>query len=376
MKSSKKIGRNASCWCGSGEKFKYCHLNRERDEKPKHWETAAEFRSLFSAEYCSAPDAWHHECDKKIVRAHTVPKSSSLSKIARNGHVLAFVPTLENIAKNHGRLLPVSRGVNQASTFNGFCKKHDNDIFSPIENYDFIGTPEQCFLLAYRANAREIYTKKAQSKTQNLMKSADRGRNIEQQKSIQLTAFLHSLGTNAGVSDNDYHKKEFDKTLIAKDFSGVRSYILFFRDAPDVMCSASYFPDEDFDGDRLQDLSDFSKIANAITFSSFWSGHCGVVVFSWLENSDPVCKRFIETLDHKSDKEIPNALIRFFFEVTENVQLCPEWWESLTQVTRDCLIDRMARSANPYRSQPVHALKDDGLNYVDWHLSERRRVGF
>ncbi|EPY4057442.1 SEC-C metal-binding domain-containing protein [Klebsiella variicola] len=27
-----KIGRNDSCWCGSGKKYKRCHLGREREK--------------------------------------------------------------------------------------------------------------------------------------------------------------------------------------------------------------------------------------------------------------------------------------------------------------------------------------------------------
>ncbi|HFT8046801.1 TPA: SEC-C metal-binding domain-containing protein [Klebsiella pneumoniae] len=28
-----KIGRNDSCWCGSGKKYKKCHLGREKEKK-------------------------------------------------------------------------------------------------------------------------------------------------------------------------------------------------------------------------------------------------------------------------------------------------------------------------------------------------------
>lgn len=29
------LGRNEPCWCGSGKKFKHCHLGRE-DKRPPH----------------------------------------------------------------------------------------------------------------------------------------------------------------------------------------------------------------------------------------------------------------------------------------------------------------------------------------------------
>jgi preprotein translocase subunit SecA len=28
-----KLGRNDPCWCGSGKKYKYCHLRKDRERK-------------------------------------------------------------------------------------------------------------------------------------------------------------------------------------------------------------------------------------------------------------------------------------------------------------------------------------------------------
>jgi hypothetical protein len=53
-----------------------------------------------------------------------------------------------------------SIGVRKATTFTGFCEFHDTTIFRPIEVYDYTpGNKEQEFLFAYRALAKEYYTK-------------------------------------------------------------------------------------------------------------------------------------------------------------------------------------------------------------------------
>jgi len=44
---SKKLGRNESCWCGSGKKFKKCHLNREHEPMPTFEEGKKLYKSLF-----------------------------------------------------------------------------------------------------------------------------------------------------------------------------------------------------------------------------------------------------------------------------------------------------------------------------------------
>ena len=108
---------------------------------------------------CSAPPQSKHNCSAKIVKAHTVPQAS-LSRIAIDGHVLSFLPNATNLEKYGAALPPQRRGIRLASTFTGFCAKHDDSVFAPLEKVPFTGTSEQCFLLAYRALARELYLKK------------------------------------------------------------------------------------------------------------------------------------------------------------------------------------------------------------------------
>jgi SEC-C motif len=50
-----KIGRNDPCWCGSGVKFKQCHLGRS-DERPLPLPAVAnQLRKFFKAKKCLHP---------------------------------------------------------------------------------------------------------------------------------------------------------------------------------------------------------------------------------------------------------------------------------------------------------------------------------
>lgn len=82
-----KLGRNDPCWCGSGVKYKKCHLDREQAEPPNIWEFASEQKRNYSKKYCIHPSANVGVCEGKIVKAHTIQKSGGLSRIAENGHV-------------------------------------------------------------------------------------------------------------------------------------------------------------------------------------------------------------------------------------------------------------------------------------------------
>lgn len=372
-----KIGRNDPCWCGSGIKYKRCHLNRHEQRPIERWQAAQAFREAYSRPTCLAPDGAKDRCSKKVVRAHTVPKSSSLQAIARNGHVYSFVPSMENLEKNRGKLLPELVGINRASTFTGFCSEHDNRLFAPLEKREFVADEEQCFLLAYRALARECYTKEASASLGQLRQQADKGRSRDAQQQLQALMFLFDVGVRAGVRDNRLYKEQFDKMLEAQDFRQLRSYVICLESPPPVMCSAAFFPEEDFSGCLLQDIADLEATPDLMSVTSFASGKSGYVVFSWLEQCDKSCLPMINTLSKVPDEQLASALTRLFFEHIENVFLQPDWWESLDDAQKVGLIARMNNLTNFQKHRlRGRMLTDDGLRIPMWAVTERRNIGY
>ena len=343
----KKIGRNDPCWCGSGIKYKKCHLNREAQKSIDYWKVSKEFKDEFSVQKCCAPDSFHNECSKKIVKAHTVPKSSSLKAIARNGHVYGLAISLENIRRHDGKLIPELIGINRASTFSGFCNIHDDAIFAPIEKQEFSDLPEHCFLLAYRAFTRECYTKNAMANLSQLRKSLDKGKPIERQMDIQTIAFLMDIGVITAVKDNEHHKNIFDSYLENNDYSSVRALVLELDAAPPVMMSGAVNPDFDFNGNRIQDLMELEEIPDIISLTSFFDGSKGRIVFSWLENSHQSCKMLLESFLNKPEHELAKYVVQYMFNNFENVFVAPEWWEELKDVTKDEIVDLMFDNVSP-----------------------------
>lgn len=374
--SRNKLGRNDRCWCGSGKKYKKCHLNREAQEPVTRWDASQKMRKAFRVKACSAPEAWHGRCNQLISRAHTVPKSGSLRRIARKGHVYAFVPSVENLEKFRGYVPAQLIGLNVASTFTGFCSHHDHTIFRPVEDVNFLGSQEQCFLLAYRALAREAYTKRAAASLVDFLRDSDKGRSTADQQWIQAINVPYGLGLEAGVRDSEYFKSTYDHILVEDDFISVRAYVIEFDRPPNVMCSGGVFPEKDFTGRELQDISDLTVQPQLLTFTSFFGGERGAVVFTWLPESDEICKQFISSLHSISDASLTDELLRFFFENCENVYMEPDWWENLPVHTRDAVIQRMVPFGTPLSEQSETILVDDSVHFPPWRVIRRKCVGF
>jgi len=371
LKMGKKLGRNQPCWCVSGKKYKYCHLNRHEDEPIPQWEAENRLREAYSAKYCSCPESMKHECSGRIVKAHTVSKSSSLKQIARNGHVYAFKPSLKSISTKEGLIVPELLGINKASTFTGFCSFHDKILFSEIEDKKFNATSEQVFLVGYRSLSKEYFNKMAQNDFQEVFKEVDKGRSEEEQFRIQEFAFLHSIGVAAGVRDVKIHKDYFDTILVGKNFDEVRGFVIEFDKVLPILCSGAMYPEVDFKGKKLQDLAELEKALDNICFSLFCSEGSSYAVFTWLKDSDKTCEEFINSLESINDKDMFSSVARFVFQSFENVFIEPVWWESQPKTIKENISKRLAAGANPIIEVKDNCLMDDGINYGSYSVKSK-----
>lgn len=364
-----KLGRNDSCWCGSGRKYKRCHLDRSRQEPLNPWDARRQLARMFERKYCLHPEASSGTCRGKIVRAHTVQRAKTLAAIARDGHVYRVAVEKRFDGKMRAELI----GINDASTFYGFCARHDSDTFAPIERCDFQNIPEQCFLLAYRPLLKEVYLKRSALDAIDISKEADRGRDPLAQRELQHFVSVYEAGARAGLSSIEQHKTLYDSALLAQDFTQIRSVTVELNCVPDVVCSGFVNPEYDFHGDVVQDCLS-SKHLDGLGFSILTTPTGGAVVFSWHENSDRSCMTLLRSLLAVPEPRLAEALVRFAFENLENIFICPLWWERLESGIRGGLEERMMANLPLHPARP-DGLIDDGVQSVDWAVGAIHKRG-
>jgi len=362
-------GRNDPCWCDSGEKYKRCHMNRSQEEPLRTYEYIKVIRKFFDKGYCLHPKAGPASCVGPIVRAHTVSRSGSLNHIARDGHVYTF-SSAQNLS-NGDLIAPRLVGIRHASTFTGFCKRHDNITFEPIERYPFLSTPQHTFLLGYRALCHKLFLKKANVEWifPYQRRHLDRGKSVEEQMMIQYQIHHLEWGNTLGLNDLIHYKSAYDKALLAEDFSNVSYYVIRLSNTPDFLCSAPHMPDIDFEGNVLQDITDTSIVVDHLTFSLIATNSGGAIVFSWHGKSDSA-EQFVNSLHNLSDHALPHAIVRFTFEYFESVFASPKWWEELNDAARQRLLQRMWAGL-PSTGRTLDCLLDEGLRVVNWTVASR-----
>src|SRR5262249_39720857 len=145
----------------------------------------------------------------KIVSAHTVSRSGVLRRILDNKNRVrtfyraAFDSTTEPEVR--------SIGWRTASTFSGFCGLHDSKTFESLEMRPFAATPEQCFLIGYRAICHEAYQKRAALRAVPKMRElADRGLPEEFQRDIQHRYSAMASGYQKGLRVVELLKTRMD----------------------------------------------------------------------------------------------------------------------------------------------------------------------
>lgn len=88
-----KIGRNDPCWCGSGRKYKKCHLSRMQERELPPQALLGHFRKFFKVKQRLHPLASSKTCGK-VVSAHTIQRKGALEGVVgETGHCLSSLMT-------------------------------------------------------------------------------------------------------------------------------------------------------------------------------------------------------------------------------------------------------------------------------------------
>lgn len=335
-----KFRPNDPCWCGSGKKYKKCHRFRE-DQEPLEFSDglAAIARSKKNAN-CNCPPDETPFCKGKPIGSHSISKSLGIRKIAEHGHVLGLKHDAPNLKKNAGRPSIGAIGIGKISVFPGFCRFHDKKLFSPIEDVVFDASPEQCSLLSYRAIAREKYTKVFGINLSDYMKISDRGRSFIQQVAIQNLMKSFQEGMYSANRDLQEAIEMHFFAVKNRDYSNFSHAVIKLSNNFPILCSTAHMPHEDWKGDIVQDISDSSIIADWVSAVSIRTTDDSWVIFTWRKGSEKI-SRFVKTLNTHHRTNIGDALVKYFFSISENLAIDPFWWRSLDDEKRRCLEERI-----------------------------------
>ncbi|MCU6214419.1 YecA family protein [Enterobacter bugandensis] len=341
-----KFGRNDKCWCGSGKKYKKCHLGRDKQEPLGRGEAQNALKLFTSSSKCSVPENQQHECANRIVKAHTLSRANSLKEIAFEGHVLGLKHGIGNLERNNGQPTLERVGINQASTFTGFCSFHDKELFSCIEDEPFQLTSKQCTMIAYRPLMREFYVKEAALKFAQQSRMFDKGWGFREQFVWAKMCRENIEGTELSLKDLKFIKNCVEDSIHNGDYDALRHFIIRLNQPPKVMACGIHGPVCDIFGDNLQDITSNHLVRPAYLIANLLAldGN-GYFIFSWLPEDDAVINRFIDAIQECDASEVGDRLVTYIFTFFENLFTSEEWWGNLGE-EKEYLLKLMMQGLN------------------------------
>ncbi len=334
--------RNAPCWCGSGKKLKKCHLGREQQSKDSPWVAIDANRKAFCQKKCLAHDVGLGPCEGGIIKAHTVSRGCNLSKIAKDSRVLQYDADIKKLSKNGGKLSLKEVGIRQASVFNGFCKKHDQELFSCIENDTFTARPDQCLAVAYRTLSRELYNKDAQSHQRETLRGIDKGTSPVEQFAIQNMLEEIRVGNEAARRETRVTHAALTAAMVSNKSNILSSLVFEFPSILPFMFAGGWSPFSDLYDSELQD-GYADELLEQIFVYSFVSGDKTLICFSWQNNPNAPGEIIAKQVQELPVDQQASACLQLTMKHIENVFFNPDWMRSLSAPERDKL-DKLINS--------------------------------
>jgi len=299
----------------------------------------------------------------EIIAAHSIQKSGQLKNIAEDGHVYRLSADYSILKSTGGFPAPRKISLNKVSTFAGFCKYHDNELFKPIDEAPLTPNHEQVALYAYRCICREFFVKE---NAVRVIKNLQNHPSLDpaSKKHLSLTLKGHSLGFE-GLK---YHKEKFEDSIKSNRAYDCE-YILFTStSACPLQMSGELYPDFAFNGEILQNLGNWDSLLDLITFFTAPTTDGWCFGFAWHVTSQNTCVPFVRSLGSYVGHggKLEDALLRFSFSCCENHAFRISWWDKLPTQSKATLLDRMYLMASPNIPVPQEYLTQGCEGIADW----------
>lgn len=314
-----KIGRNNLCPCGSGKKYKNCCLDKEQFQMDPGLIELSKLLKEARFKECLYPD--HSQCSGNIVHSHSLQRSRILKKIQEDGKV--FMPIIKPN-------LTMEFGLKEATTFQGFCERHDKIVFQPIEDSDFDKSKMHEFLFTYRTLAAGYHLKQEGINLGKLLlKSSycpDELKDYLVQRLFSDEIFQRNLRNEKG---------SFDKAILENNYDCLTSITWEFNKEINFAATGIEALKYDLDGRLIQDIHDEKCYAKHIYLTVFPACDKSYAIISWLKDNDSLFQSTYDKLVSLDEAEKINFLNYTIPIMSKNIAIRPSSWYKFSSVQKE-----------------------------------------
>lgn len=290
--------------------------NKEKTKGLK--EVIRELRNGTQVVECILKSEDENECSGKIIEAHSIQNNRFLKKISQNGYIYHFEAGITDDTKLIFDF--EKKGRKSFSTFRGFCKKHDKELFQPIEDKEYLETEEQNFLFAFRAFAKEMHAKKESVLYhKNLLNKLNMKNPLEyhilKNEELTLSLFNEEL-------------KIFKMALKEKKFDCIYTYKIILEKEYPIVCNSTFIPYIDANFNNVFNEEEYKRIQSGelnpnIFLNIFPENTKTYILMSCFEKDKDILRKFFQSLS--DEKYIKYKLSALILHYAENTGFSPEY---------------------------------------------------
>lgn len=279
---------------------------------------------------CMAREAAPSPCKSKVIEAHSISKSSTLKPIAEHGTVLSYEEDFPDPRKDLPTYAFQRHGISRASTFRGFCKHHDSELFSCIENEAFEGRADQCSALAYRSASIGLYVRDAGERfcrdapdvvrrfDPSLLEAARLHYGLEGHR------FSHARAASQSVFE------ALSECLAVGESEGMSHLIIAYDGLLPFAFTGSFAPIWDLINRPLQAMNAGSGFASCLTVNTITAHGRSYVILSSFEQITGPLAPLIEQIHRLRMDRVGGAVAELVLEGVGTVFFSPRWIEELS----------------------------------------------
>lgn len=231
-------------------------------------------------------------------------------------------------------------GTKKASTFKGFCKAHDQNLFQLLDNSNFDESSMECkFRHCYRAFAKAIHTKNEELKSCNedsIYKEQYKTYIIERKEDIE-------IGLNLDIQGYEFL---MNKWMEKKDYTQL-NHVCFRTNKFHPIASASFCqPTFTINNNRINDYKQTDTPLNHIFINIVPESEGTYILISCFKNQ-PNSMKFLSELNevYRIDKDrFGRFLTTLLIFYTENTFMAPSLVNSLPDSLRRNLLLNLKHS--------------------------------
>lgn len=282
---------------------------------------------------CSIKGPDQEPCGHTSIRAHSIPNRLTLSRLVRDNHVITVMPRRRRFDQ-----IPLlefkSVGRRNATTFGGICSRHDNALFSEIDDCDpDMGNPKHPFLLSYRSALREYHEKVRVSGAFQL--AYRKGVEAGTCQSTSDKGCIHGLLATIELGKAQFciaYKEILDNALETRNWSAlVHRHFFIPNQDPTVAVSAT--TDLGFLGSPTFTLNVLPVEQGTIVLFSTVRQH-GSQVFAYVDRilaSDSWLQKYL--------------LSKFIIQSCDNFVVHPDYYDDMSEKKRESILTFYGRTA-------------------------------